>query len=100
MIPHSSFDKPFARVMYGVFFVIGVAVIYFAALFRKDAWLILAITFALYGIFRVAGRLPAGLSEVAILKLEKVTFYLFVVSALSLVGYCFWAEIIPVKFLG
>ncbi|MFI4851041.1 MAG: hypothetical protein ACIAZJ_18160 [Gimesia chilikensis] len=100
MIPHPSSDKPYARVMYGVFFVIGVIVIYFATLFRKDAWLILAITFALYGIFRVAGRLLAGLSEVAILKLEKVTFYLFVVSALSLVGYCFWAEIIPMKFFG
>lgn len=100
MIQHPSSDKPFARVMYGVFFVIGVTVIYFATLFRKDAWLILAITFALYGIFRVVGRLLAGLSESYIHKLEKVTFYLFVVSALSLVVYCFWAEIIPVKFFG
>ena len=91
MIQHPSSDKPFARVMYGVCFVIGVTVIYFATLFRKDAWLILAITYALYGIFRVAGRLLAGVSAD---KLDRILFYSFILVSLIPLGYGIWHYLI------
>ncbi|QDV20976.1 hypothetical protein Pan153_56570 [Gimesia panareensis] len=100
MIQNPSSDNRFSRGMYGAFFVIGIAVIYFATLFRSDAWLILSITFALYGLLRLAGRLFAGTSEASFNRIEKIAFYLFVVSAICLIVYCTWEDIIPVQFFG
>lgn len=97
MIQNPSSQNRFSRGMYGVFFVIGITVIYFATLFRKDAWLILSYTFVLYGLLRLAGRFFAGTSAAAFNRYEKIAFYLFVVSAISLVTYAIWTGIVPMQ---
>lgn len=97
MIKNQSSDNRFSRGMYGAFFVIGITVIYFATLFRKDAWLILSYTFVLYGLLRLVGRFFAGTSAAAFNRYEKIAFYLFVVSAISLVTYAIWTGIVPMQ---
>lgn len=91
MIQHPSSDNPFSRGFYGGITIAGITAIYIATLFRKDAWLILGITFALYGVFRLARRLLAGISAD---KLDRILFYSFILLSLIPLGYGIWTYLI------
>ncbi|QDT29991.1 hypothetical protein Enr10x_53500 [Gimesia panareensis] len=97
MIQNPSSDNRFSRGMYGAFFVIGIAVIYFATLFRSDAWLILSITFAVYGLLRLVGWLLSGVSGD---KLDRVIFYTFILLSLLPLSYGLWRYLIETRMFG
>ena len=87
MIKNHSADNLFNRGISIALTVIAITVIYLSTLFRKDAYLILGITFALYGFLRLAKRMFSGIS---IDKLERIILYVFILLSLILASYGVW----------
>ncbi|WP_339730559.1 hypothetical protein [uncultured Gimesia sp.] len=96
MIQNHRFDNRLIRGIYLVLFIIAIILIYFSTLFRKDAYLILGITFALYGILRLAKRMVSGVS---VDKLDRILFYAFVLLSLFPLSYGVWLMLIHTKMI-
>lgn len=97
MIKNSSSENQFVRGITIALSVIAIILIYFATLFRKDAYLILGITFALYGILRLAKRLLSGVSAD---KLDRGIFYAFILLSLIPLSYGVWLMLIHTNIIG
>jgi|GEM_PF-6139023 len=91
MIKNQSSDNQFARSVYLALTVAAITVIYFATLFRKDAYLILGITFILYGLARLAKRMLAG---VPVEKLDRIVFYSVIILLLIPLTYLIWLSMV------
>jgi len=97
MIQNHQFDNRNVRGIYLVLFIIAITLIYLSTLFRKDAYLILGITFALYGILRLAKWLFAGVS---VEKLDRIIVYGFILLSLIPLSYGVWLMLIHTKIIG
>lgn len=97
MIQNHRFDNRIVRDITIALTVIAITLIYFATLFRKDAYLILGITFALYGILRLAKRLLSGVS---VDKLDRIIFYAFILLSLPPLSYGIWQALIHTNIIG
>ncbi|MCA9017445.1 MAG: hypothetical protein KDA77_19135 [Planctomycetaceae bacterium] len=97
MIQNHHFDSRIVRGIYLALFIIAITLIYFSTLFRKDAYLILGITFALYGLLRLAKRIVPGVS---VDKLDRILFYAFILLSLIPLSYGVWLLLIHTQIIG
>jgi hypothetical protein len=97
MIQNQSSDNQFTRVITIALTVITVGLIYASTLFRKDAYLIVGITFALYGLLKLAKWLLAGVS---VDKLDRIFVYGFLILSLIPLSYGVWLMLIHTKIIG
>lgn len=97
MIKNHSSDNQFVRGSYIALTVIAITLIYLSTLFRKDAWLILAITFALYGILRLAKKI---VPDDSVDKLERILLYGFILLSLIPFSYGVWLMLVYTKVIG
>lgn len=96
MIKNHSSDNLFFRGINIVLFTLAISSIYVSALFRRDAWLILCITFALYGVLSLAKRIFSGVS---IDKLERIILYEFILLSLIPFSYGIWQMLIHTNII-
>ncbi|MFH1304234.1 MAG: hypothetical protein ABIK07_24540 [Planctomycetota bacterium] len=97
MIQNHQFDNRIVRGIYLALFIIAITLIYFSTLFRKDAYLILGVTFALYGLLKLAKWLLAGVS---VDKLDRIIVYGFILLSLIPLSYGVWLMLIHTNVIG
>lgn len=96
MIQNQSSDNQFHRSISIAFTVIAITLIYASTLLRKDASIIIGITFVLYGILKLSHQMCSGAS---IEKLDRIIFYAFILLSLIPLAWGFWQALIHTNII-